>query len=271
MNYLTLYANIIHKDAFLCTNAIKGGEKALAYNMGINIIICDEDRISLKINTTYMEEFSQKYKVKTNIYSFDTVNDSFYQYISENTIDIALLDIDFENCDGIHLAKDIQKKNPWVSIIFITERAEYALEAFNLLAVGFIQKPIKQLKLEKLFARCVIQAQSMKNRRFGTNIDFTVNKTSVSIRQASILYLEKLQQKTRIITTQKHYETYETLTSIENRLETSFLRVNQSIIVNIQQIASLEQNTIFLSTGESFKIGRSYIKKVKEAYANYPF
>lgn len=239
--------------------------------MGINIIICDEDRISLKINTTYMEEFSQKYKVQTTILPFDKVNDSFYQYISDNTIDIALLDIDFKNCNGIHLAKEIQKRNPWVSIIFITERSEYALEAFNLLAVGFIKKPILQLQLEKLFARCIIQAQSIKHRHSNTNIDFMVNKCPVSIRQADILYLEKQNQKTRIFTKQKYYDTYETLTSIEKRLENSFLRVNQSVIVNIQHISSIEQHTIYLRTGQSFKIGRSYIKKVKEHYTNYPF
>lgn len=239
--------------------------------MGINIIICDEDRISLKINVTYMDEFSQKYKVKSNIQSFGTVDDDFYQYINDNPIDIALLDIDFTNCNGINLAKVIQKKNPWVSIIFITERAEYALEAFNLLAAGFIKKPIQQLQLEKIFARSVIQAQSIKNQRYNMNIDFTVNKTSVSLRQTNILYLEKLNQKTRIITTRKLYETYETLTSLEKRLEQSFLRVNQSIIINMQQIASLEQCIIYLHTGESFKIGRSYVKKVKKAYADYPY
>lgn len=239
--------------------------------MGINIIICDEDRISLMINETYMKEFSQKYKVHSDIHSFDTVSDPLYQYIEQHTIDIALLDIDFTNCNGIQLARDIQRKSPWVSIIFITEHAEYAMEAFNLLALGFIQKPIKQLRLEKLFARSVIQAQSLQHRRIGTNIDFTVNKSSISIRQASILYLEKVNQKTKIITTQKVYETYETLTSIENRLESSFLRINQSIIVNMQQILSYEHNSIYLITGECFKIGRSYFKKVKEAYAEYPF
>lgn len=258
----------IRKNIFVEKGGILG---FLLKNMGINIIICDEDRISLKINATYMEEFSQKYKVHSNINAYNKVDDSLYQYINENTIDIALLDIDFKTCNGIHLAKEIQKKSPWVSIIFITERAEYALEAFNLLALGFIQKPIKQLLLEKLFARSVIQAQSFKHRRIGTNIDFTVNKVSVSIRQASILYLEKLNQKTKIITTQKTYETYETLTSIESRLESSFLRINQSIIINMEQITSLEQSTIYMSTGESFKIGRSYMKKVKEAYGAYPF
>ncbi|SET10067.1 LytR/AlgR family response regulator transcription factor [[Clostridium] polysaccharolyticum] len=239
--------------------------------MGIKIIICDEDRISLKINITYMEEFSQKYKVPTEVLSFDRIEDSFYQYISENTIDIALLDMKFKNCDGIFLAREIQKKNPWVSIIFITEKTEHMLEAFNLLATGFILKPIKQLQLEKLFARSIIQAQSFRNRRFGSNIDFTVNKTSVSIQQSSILYLEKLNQKTRIHTSHKHYETYETLTSIQNRLETTFLRVNQSILVNLLQVGAIEQNEIYLKTGEHFRIGRSYIKKVKDTFSKYPY
>lgn len=250
----------------------KGGESStLLNNMGINIIICDEDRISLKINATYMEEFSQKYKIHSNITTYNVVNDTLYEYINQNTIDIALLDIDFKNCNGIHLAKEIQRKSPWVSIIFITEHAEYALEAFNLLALGFIQKPIKQLLLEKLFARSVIQAQSLKHRRIGTNIHFTVNKVTISIRQDSILYLEKLNQKTKIITSQKTYETYETLTSIENRLESSFLRINQSIIINMQEIASMEQNQIYLHSGKCFKIGRSYTKKVKEAFSLFSY
>jgi len=239
--------------------------------MGINIIICDEDRISLKINATYMEEFSQKYKIHSNISTYNVINDALYEYINQNTIDIALLDIDFKNCNGIHLAKEIQRKSPWVSIIFITEHAEFALEAFNLLALGFIQKPIKQLLLEKLFARAVIQAQSLKHRRIGTNIDFTMNKVTISIRQTSIIYLEKQNQKTRIITLQKTYETYETLTSIENRLESSFLRINQSIIINMQQIVSLEQNQVYLNSGNCFKIGRSYMKKVKEALSLFPY
>ena len=96
-----------------------------------------------------------------------------------------------------------------------------------------------------------------------------VNKCPVSIRQASILHLEKQNQKTRIFTKQKYYDTYETLASIEKRLENSFLRVNQSVIVNTQHISSIEQHTIYLKTGKSFKIGRSYIKKVTEHYANY--
>lgn len=239
--------------------------------MAINIIICDEDRIGLKITTTYIEEFSQKYRVNSSINTYAETDDMFFNYIANNTIDIAFLDINYKHHNGLSLAKEIQKRSPWASIIFITELSEYALDAFQILAFGFLEKPIKQHLLEKIFIRAVVQAQSLHYRKIGSIIDFTADKISVSIRQQNIIYLEKLKQKTRIITNQKNYETYETLSSIEGRLDSSFLRINQSIIVNMLTISTFEQSTIILRTGETFKIGRTYYKKVKKAYADRPF
>lgn len=238
--------------------------------MAINIIICDEDRIGLKITTTYIEEFSQKYKVNSHIKAYEAIDDTFFNSIESNVFDIAFLEITYKDNNGLEIAKEIQKKSPWVSIIFISELSEYAMHAFQILAFGFLEKPTNQHLLEKLFIRAVVQAQSIRYRRIGSTIDFVANKVSVCIRQQSIIYLEKLKQKTKIITKQKTYETYETLSSIEGRLDSTFLRINQSIIVNMLLIATFEQSTIILRTGESFKIGRTYLKRVKEAYADCP-
>jgi len=238
--------------------------------MGITIIVCDNDKISLKINTTYAEEFCQKYKVKANIHSFDVVNTELITFIKTNHIDIAFLEIALNNMDGISLAKEIQKKNPWVSIIFITDHSEYALEAYNILANGYIKKPIKQIRLEKLFTRAVIQAQSLRNKKIGASLDLTVNKISITLRQSSIIYLQKIQQKTRIVTQSKTYDVYETLTSVEARLEYIFLKISQSTIVNMNEIISFEHNEIHLTTGEVFKVGRTYLKIAHEVYANFP-
>lgn len=238
--------------------------------MGINIIICDEDRIGLKITTTYIEEFSQKYKVNTEITTYSTTDENFFNYIANNTIDIAFLDIHYKNHDGLMIAQEIQKRSPWVSLVFITESSEYAMDAFRILALGFLEKPTSQHLLEKVFIRAVVQAQSMRYRKIGSSINFVSNKASVCIRQQSIIYLEKLQQKTKIITKQRNYETYETLSSIETRLDSTFLRINQSIIVNMLLISTFEQSCIVLRTGQTFKIGRTYLKKVKEAYADCP-
>lgn len=238
--------------------------------MGITIIVCDNDKISLKINSTYAEEFCQKYKIKASIHSFTDVNTELLTFIKTHHIDIAFLEIELQNSNGIALAREIQKCNPWVSIIFITDRSEYALEAFNILALGYIKKPIKQLRLEKLFARAVVQAQSIRNKKTGASLDIIVNKSSITLKQTSIIYIQKIQQKTKIVTYYKSYEVYETLSSVESRLEYIFLRINQSIIVNMDEILSFEHNEIHMKTGEIFKIGRTYSKNAHEVYANFP-
>lgn len=236
--------------------------------MGINILICDDDNISLKINTTYIEEFSHKYKIQPEITAFHGISQKLTAYIKETSIDIAVLDTNYNKSPGLSLAKELIKKNPWISIIFISEHTEYAMEAFHLLALGFIQKPIRQLRLERLFAKAIFQLQGIRLLKNHGSLKITVNKSELTIKQSSILYIEKEQQKTKIVTLQSIYEIYETLNSIESRLSHSFLRINQSIIVNTEKISLIEHNNVYIKTGQNFKIGRSYAKKVKETFSN---
>lgn len=237
--------------------------------MGINILICDDDNISLKINTTYIEEFSRKYKLRSEISAFHGISQELKTYLKETSVDIAILDTNYQGSPELSLAKELARKNPWISIIFISDHAEYAMEAFQLFALGFIQKPIRQLWLEKLFAKAVFQLQGLRLVKNHGSLKITVNKSELTIKQSNILYIEKEQQKTKIVMLQSVYEIYETLSSIENRLGCSFLRINQSIIVNMEKISLIEHNNVYIKTGLSFKIGRSYAKKVKETFSTY--
>ncbi|MBO6229496.1 MAG: response regulator [Ruminiclostridium sp.] len=64
------------------------------------------------------------------------------EYIGKNTVDIAVLDINMPDMNGIELAVRIKDKSPDTSIIFLTAYSEYAVEAFRLHASGYIMKPI---------------------------------------------------------------------------------------------------------------------------------
>ncbi|SFR69233.1 LytR/AlgR family response regulator transcription factor [Anaeromicropila populeti] len=238
--------------------------------MELNIIICDDDQVSLSINRTYIEEFSKKFKVRPNIQCFSTINASFNSIVKKEKIDIALLDIDLKDHSGIEVAKLIQKNSPWAVIIFITSHSEYALDAFELFAFGYLQKPIEQSRLEKLYAKAIVQVQSIKNKKISACIYFTVNKNNITLKQSSIIYIEKIQQKTRIVTFKETYEIYETLSAVEERLEYIFVRISQSIIVNMDEILSMDKNTIYMKSGQEFRIGRTFLKNVKDIYSKFP-
>ncbi len=66
---------------------------------------------------------------------------------AESKIDIAFLDIEMPVLNGIQLAKKLKKVNPSINIIFVTAYNNYALDAFNIHASGYIMKPVNENKL----------------------------------------------------------------------------------------------------------------------------
>lgn len=63
--------------------------------------------------------------------------------------DIAFLDVEMPEMNGIELARRLQEENPRMNIIFVTAYDEFALDAINLYASGYITKPYMQTEIEK--------------------------------------------------------------------------------------------------------------------------
>ena len=63
-------------------------------------------------------------------------------YVEENPIDVAFLDINMRGMGGIALAEKIIKLRPNSKIVFCTGYEEYAIPAFKLHASGYLMKPI---------------------------------------------------------------------------------------------------------------------------------
>lgn len=73
------------------------------------------------------------------------------EYIRTNQIDIALLDIDMPEINGLTLGKEILDLYPRANIIFVTGHPEYALEAHELYASSFLVKPVTFDALKNAF------------------------------------------------------------------------------------------------------------------------
>lgn len=56
-------------------------------------------------------------------------------------VDIAFLDVEMCDLNGIQLGLHFKQVNPAINIIFVTAYAEYALDAFKMRASGYILKP----------------------------------------------------------------------------------------------------------------------------------
>lgn len=65
-----------------------------------------------------------------------------HNYVKENPIDVAFLDINMRGMGGIALAEKILELRPNSKIVFCTGYEEYAIPAFKIHASGYLMKPI---------------------------------------------------------------------------------------------------------------------------------
>ena len=61
--------------------------------------------------------------------------------------DVAFLDIEMGTVSGIRIAKKLQTVNPKINIVFVTGFLEYATDAFELRASGYVSKPVTEEKI----------------------------------------------------------------------------------------------------------------------------
>lgn len=78
--------------------------------------------------------------------AFDNSREAL-RYIEENGCDLAMLDIELPEISGLELAVACKRVCPAVNIIFITGYDQYAAEAFQLHASGYLLKPVREADL----------------------------------------------------------------------------------------------------------------------------
>ena len=110
----------------------------------MTILTVDDERTSLDKITKLVK----KIKPDAKCHSFDSSLAALAK-AREEAIDVAFLDINMPELSGLELAKYLMELNPFVNIIFITEHKEYAYEAMQIHASGYIYKSEAEVRIKK--------------------------------------------------------------------------------------------------------------------------
>lgn len=103
----------------------------------MNLLLIDDEQIMLEMLTDAVAEVLPS----ANRACFTNAKEGL-DYAKKNPIDIAFLDINLMGISGLDFAKQLMQFYPKVNIIFCTGYAHYAIDAFQMYASGFLQKPI---------------------------------------------------------------------------------------------------------------------------------
>lgn len=110
----------------------------------MNIIAVDDERRSLKM----IEKALVQIAPNSEVHSF-TSSDDALAYARDHRVDVAFLDIMMGGMDGLLLAKRLQEIYGRTNIIFVTGYSQYAGNAFDLHASGYLMKPVNPQRVKK--------------------------------------------------------------------------------------------------------------------------
>ena len=147
-------------------------------------ILCVDDEKLLLDNTVSMcRELPQVEDAQ----GFTRAKDAL-AWIQEHPADIALLDINMPDMNGLALAAEIKRLRPDTAVIFLTGYSEYALQAYQVRAIGYLLKPVnkEQLASEIAYAaggKWPRKTPHVEARTFG-NFDLFVDGRIVRFKQS---------------------------------------------------------------------------------------
>ena len=110
----------------------------------LRTIVVDDEPMSLKRFAGLLAKTGRS--ILTGTYSDP---DMVLEQVPLQQVDVAFIDIEMPGINGLLLAKKMQEINPKLDIIMVTAHDQYALEAFQAHAVGYILKPAEWLDVDR--------------------------------------------------------------------------------------------------------------------------
>lgn len=233
--------------------------------MPYHIGLCDDEVYQIKINNLFIKEIADKNDYDMKCYGFQT-GKQLKNFLMKNKLDVLFLDIDLGQDNGIEIATWLASDYPEIITVFVTGHREFAEEAFEVDALGYLVKPYDIKKMENVMKKVMKRLQADCESEEKYEIVITDENIKKKLDYREILYIERQQAKSIIKTKQKEYQVYETITSLCERIGDSFIRVNQSEVVNKSLIGEIKGNVVYLKNGMNMSIGRTYRKEVFEKY-----
>ena len=173
--------------------------------------------------------------------------------------DILLLDIELGAMDGVTLAKRLRRSDDALQIVFITGYSDYISEGYEVAALHYLLKPVKEEKLRAVLDRAAEKLEKNEKVLHLLHGGELLRVPIYQIRYAEVSGNYITVHAATDITVKM------TLQSLETQLDERFYRVGRSALVNLTQISRVTRAEIRLSDGTAVPLPRGAYEGVNRA------
>jgi len=253
----------------------------------LRVVVADDERPARSFLLALLRSFDDVTIVGEAVSGKEAV-----AVIQETQPDLALLDWNMPELDGIGVVRALQKK-ALPLIAFVTAYDEYAVRAFEVNAVDYLLKPVEKKRLRETLNRAMERIEhaeivAEQAARVGIAIDayeaaarqpyleripirhrgevviLPVNQIAAIVAEGELLHITTVRNE-------KHTITYR-LKDIEHRLDPAkFIRLSRGTLANIDLIGKViampgGTHEVLLTNGMKLQVSRLQSRIVRERF-----
>lgn len=230
--------------------------------MDYKIAICDDSDADRQWISGLVNRWGSHTGHRVLVSVFSSAESFLFHYAEKNDYDVLLLDVEMGDMDGVTMAKKLRRDNDTVQIVFITGYSDYVLEGYEVAALHYLLKPVKE---DRLFA--VLDRAAEKLSKNEKVLHFEAGGEMIRIPVRQIRYAD-VSGNYVTIHASDDLTVKMTLGELEKELDDRFLRVSRSAVVNLTQVSRVTRAEIRLLDGAVVPLPRGAYESVNRAIIN---
>lgn len=226
-------------------------------------LIIDDEELARELIETHLKQLDGFELVASCTSAIEASN-----ILQQQPIDLLFLDIEMPVLKGTEFFKNLLQKP---KVIFTTAYRDYALDGFELNAIDYLLKPITFSRffkaIEKFKEQSSIIIKETHSNSPITEDDFifvSKNRKKVKVIFDEILFIESLKDYIKIHLVNESHTVKFSISAFEKELDTRFIRIHRSYIVNRNKITAYTKNDIEIGKAE-IPIGDNYKKNISDS------
>lgn len=227
----------------------------------IRIAVCDDEQILCGKLSLIISDILANENVSFDLKEFESGKSLLEQI---GNIDLAFLDIEMPELDGISTGIMVKKKNPNCQIIIASGREDRFKETYKVKAMSFISKPYDKEEIRESLL------DYMDECKLGIRqIEVFIDRNPLWIQQKDICYIYAFNSSVYIYTVKRMYRKEISMKQLEELLEQKiFFKVHRSYIVNLYHVTDYTDSKVLLKEYE-VPLSKRQRKEFERAYMEF--
>ena len=190
---------------------------------------------------------------------FPSAEAFLFRYAEKKDFDVLLLDVEMTGMDGVELARTVRRDDESVQIVFVTGYDRYIALGYEVSALHYLVKPVKEEKFFEVLTRAV--SRLTRNEPFLT---LELPGEVLRVPLPEIRYLD-VRQNYVTVHAREDYTLKRPLAEFEPALDRRFYRMSRSCIVNLTFVRRVTRTEAELTGGERLPLPRGQYEKLNQA------